>query len=323
MLPMAGHAAGFDCAKAASATERAICADTSLTQMDGQMADLWAKLHAASGDPAVRQAQRQWIAQRDTCGSNIDCLKKSYRQRLDALRQLTAAGSATPRFQQTWQLNSDNTSVVSELKISGAQPLHFQLQAANGGNTGDLEGNATQDNPAHARYSQPGCQLDFFLQGDRLRVDEKETAEGGGCGAGMGVAYGGTYITAAQKAAKPAPDLHRLGIVSTAGEDAAIHRLLGQDYATLVDDVNQVATDADAGTTITTLWVRGLGGISGAILMNHDGRDFWIGLLVSAPHDQTRIRYYTNVDNDKKTLPKPIRDWRDQSGKDLPIDMMP
>ncbi|MCA3857877.1 MAG: hypothetical protein IOB81_04500, partial [Burkholderia sp.] len=33
LLPVAAHAAGFDCAKAASPTEKTICADTALSKL--------------------------------------------------------------------------------------------------------------------------------------------------------------------------------------------------------------------------------------------------------------------------------------------------
>jgi len=327
VLPISGRTAGFDCNKAASATEKAICRDESLSKMDGQMAALWGTLRAKSSDPAIRQAQRQWLEKRDACGGDVACLTKTYQQRLGELQEPVAGSvdrrSAPPRFQQTWELDSRSETVASELKITGTKPLHFELHAEDGGNVGELEGSAIQDSRSHARYKQPGCQLDFVLQGERLIVDEKETAEKDGCGAGMGVSYDGSYITAKQFASRPAANLQTLEIVPTVAEDAAIHKLLGNDYATLVGDVNEVSTDTAMGTTTTTLWVRGLGGISGAILMNHEGLDFWIGLLVPGSDHQIRMRYYTNVTQDKKTLPKPIRDWHEQSGKTIPIDMMP
>lgn len=51
LLPPAAHAAGFDCAKAASPTEKAICADAALSKLDGDLAAAWKQ---ALGKAAIR-----------------------------------------------------------------------------------------------------------------------------------------------------------------------------------------------------------------------------------------------------------------------------
>lgn len=326
-MPILGHAAGFDCAKAVSATEKAICADSTISALDSKMATAWAKARARSSDSAALTKQRQWIAQRDACGSDGACLKRRYQQRLAELLPTAAsdhaASHAAPRLQQRWKLDVANESVGSDLTITGTSSLHFTIQAFNGGNTGDLDGEATRISDTQARYEKPGCRIDFNLHGGKLVVDEKESDTDGGCGAGAGVSFAGHYVTASEYAKKPAPNLHSLGVVSSTAEDATIRNLLGKDYPTLLSAVNLRATDAAMGTAVTTLWVRGLANTNAAIVMNHEGRDFWIGLLVFDAHDQVRMRYYTTVVQDKKTLPKPIRDWHDQIDKTLPIDMMP
>ena len=313
-LPLAGHAASFDCGKAATATEKAICADPALSQQDDQLAQLWQD-HAHAGDTNALQAQRAWIKQRNACGGDAACLKQSYAQRLTVLQQPVA-------WQQTWHMDQADDSVGSELKISGTRPLHFSLSGWNGANTGALEGDAVQDGHTHASYDKDGCRLDFRLLGDTLQVEEKESADGD-CGAGAGVSYAGSYVTAARHAARKPASLQSLGIVGSAAEDLALHKLLGKDYAGLLEDVNVRDVETAAGTTITKLWVRGIANSNAAIVMNHNSHDFWIGLLVFGAHDQLRMRYYTNVAQDKQHVPQPIRDWHDQIDPQLPIDLMP
>jgi uncharacterized protein YecT (DUF1311 family) len=319
--PVAAHAAGFDCSKASSASEKAICADDALSKQDSELAAQWKQIRAHASDAATLQAQREWIVQRNRCGNDVACLKQSYRQRLAALNGMPGDADE-PRFQQTWKLDSRNDSYGSELVISGTRPLHFSLNGWNGGNVGGLEGDAIQDAHTHARYDKDGCTLDFFLRAGKLVVEEKEHG-GDGCGAGMGVDYGGSYVTAAQHASKPEPDLRNLGIVASAEDETAVRKLLGKDYATLVDDVNMRATDTANGITTTQLWVRGIANTNAAILMDDGRGSFHIGLLVFARGDHLRMRYYTNVAADKHALPKPIRDWHDQIDATLPIDMMP
>jgi uncharacterized protein len=316
------HAASFDCSKARSASEKTICADTVLSRQDDALAASWKAARNRHGDASALRAQRDWSARRDTCGSNVTCLQASYRQRLAELAG-TSAGSGAEGlpFQQKWTRDSPNDSVGSTLVINGTRPLHFSVQAWNGANTGTLEGDAVQDTPVHARYDAKGCRLDFLLRDGTLVVQQKE--HDGGCGAGMGVDYGGSYISAAQAATRPKPDLHGLGIVSSASADASIRRLLGTDYDTLVDDVNMRAVDNAAGATTTQVWVRGIANTNAAILIDRASREFWIGLLVFDQGNHVRLRYYTNVLPDKRKLPAAIGEWRDRIDPSLPIDMMP
>ena len=76
--------AGFDCARAASASEKAICADTGLAAQDRRLSRLYAELQRdEQGREARRDAQRAWLRQRDDdCGANTGCLHGSYAVRL-------------------------------------------------------------------------------------------------------------------------------------------------------------------------------------------------------------------------------------------------
>ncbi|MGB3271253.1 MAG: lysozyme inhibitor LprI family protein [Rhodanobacter sp.] len=87
----AGHAAtpSFACAKASGPAERAICHSATLAGYDRSVAAAWRRaLSLAGGDSAeLRQAQKDWLKTRNDCGSDVDCLGKSMRERVDALMQ--------------------------------------------------------------------------------------------------------------------------------------------------------------------------------------------------------------------------------------------
>jgi uncharacterized protein len=89
-------AASFDCGKAKTADEKAICADRTLSELDVQMATLFTvrmeipMLMGARG--SAGDEQRNWLAERRACGSDVACLTQSYRQRVDQLKQ-TIAGA--------------------------------------------------------------------------------------------------------------------------------------------------------------------------------------------------------------------------------------
>lgn len=88
-------AASFDCAKAGTAIEKAICASVDLARLDRGVAEAYArklKYSFEDGEKAKNQAeQRQWLASRDQkCASGeTACLSDLYSARL---KELTAAG---------------------------------------------------------------------------------------------------------------------------------------------------------------------------------------------------------------------------------------
>jgi len=82
--------ASFDCSKAGTATEKAICADVALARLDRSLADAYAQgLSWADGEAEkakIRDAQRAWIAERNACGGDVGCLTAAYDARIKALQ---------------------------------------------------------------------------------------------------------------------------------------------------------------------------------------------------------------------------------------------
>ncbi len=314
------HAAGFDCAKAASPTEKAICADAGLSKLDGQLAAAWKAALTKGGDTAVlKTAQRKWLKQRDQCGGDAACVGDRYRERLASLNGTPLAAD---RWQQTWYRDSDNPSFGGALTFTGTAPrLHFELSGNNGANTGELGGDISLHGDS-GTFRHEQCRLDFSRKGARVQVVQH--GDDADCGAGAGVVYGGDYVTAAKAQSKAPADLVTLKVLADAKQNAIAHKLLGADYQTLVDTINYGAQDKDLdglNASVQSYWVRGIATTNAAIVMRR-GADLWIGLLVFDAHDNVRMRYYTSVPTWKKTVPKTIRAWHDNLDKTLPIDMM-
>jgi uncharacterized protein YecT (DUF1311 family) len=85
-------AASFDCARAATVIEHAICADAALARLDRQAAEAYQAALRNAYEPTaqakLRQEQRDWLAKRNTpcaSGAPAACLTKFYRDRLAAL----------------------------------------------------------------------------------------------------------------------------------------------------------------------------------------------------------------------------------------------
>ena len=68
-----GHAASFDCGRASTEIEHAICGNPKLSELDGQLGTLYRTRLAQ--DSSLRSAQLGWIRERNLrCGPDITCL---------------------------------------------------------------------------------------------------------------------------------------------------------------------------------------------------------------------------------------------------------
>lgn len=86
-LAPATFAASFDCSKAQSTVEKMICADAELSRLDDDMTTRYNEaLNVQSRSGELRQAQRQWIRERNAC-LDLPCLKQAYIGRLSTLGQ--------------------------------------------------------------------------------------------------------------------------------------------------------------------------------------------------------------------------------------------
>ncbi|MCK0195502.1 hypothetical protein MWN34_01095 [Ancylobacter sp. 6x-1] len=98
------RAASFDCTKAKTPEERAICADPKLSDLDSQMGALW-QLYSQvpmlmGGTAERRDGARAFLAARARCGSDTACLNALYVARIgalrDALKPLPSNEKSTP-----------------------------------------------------------------------------------------------------------------------------------------------------------------------------------------------------------------------------------
>lgn len=92
LLSLAGgsaQAASFPCDKAEAADEKAICAHLPLNDRDVERATRFEILKAVlpmGGQSKLREDQEAWLAERRTCGAEVECLRNLYEARLKVLR---------------------------------------------------------------------------------------------------------------------------------------------------------------------------------------------------------------------------------------------
>lgn len=87
-VAMPAAAASFDCRKARTSDEKAICANRDLNDQDVRMDQLYGitrHLVPMGGRGAIMDDQRAWLQARKQCGANQACLKRSYDGRIRQL----------------------------------------------------------------------------------------------------------------------------------------------------------------------------------------------------------------------------------------------
>lgn len=89
----------FDCAKASTSVERAICANSQLSRLDAALSNNVKNLIASDiGDGAradLRQSQRGWLEERNKC-TTTECIKVAYEARMDAVCDIPVLSGVHP-----------------------------------------------------------------------------------------------------------------------------------------------------------------------------------------------------------------------------------
>ena len=89
----------FDCGKASTFSEKAICTDTLLGELDGALAENYKYMLASDvGDGAradLKTTQKKWLEERNKCADN-QCLENAYRKRIDEICDYPVISGAHP-----------------------------------------------------------------------------------------------------------------------------------------------------------------------------------------------------------------------------------
>jgi uncharacterized protein len=89
--------ASFDCAKAGTTVEKAICGDAELSSLDEYLGRYYAVAlkQAGAGAACLKSDQRSWVKTiRNPCGAEAECLSAAYLQLLAALDGFQPGASA-------------------------------------------------------------------------------------------------------------------------------------------------------------------------------------------------------------------------------------
>ena len=120
----AGANPSFDCSKAQSVSEREVCRVPELQWFDRQLAHLYHDVKGKGGAQVVAD-QRAFLAQREACGTNLECLEKAYGDRLKALGRLSDVYDPVGQFRATafggeiWVVRFGFTGAIKILSVGG------------------------------------------------------------------------------------------------------------------------------------------------------------------------------------------------------------
>ena len=91
LLEAPAEAASFDCSRARSPDEHAVCGNPVLSALDSEMGGLWyaySRVPMLMGGNAARRDEAQaFLERRRACGRRAGCIESVYRARIAALKQ--------------------------------------------------------------------------------------------------------------------------------------------------------------------------------------------------------------------------------------------
>jgi len=163
-------APSFDCSRAQTVSEKEVCRVPALNWYDRQLARLYNQVKGKG--PQVVADQRTFLAKREACGANIECLQSVYGQRLKMLGKLSDTYDAAASFRPTkfggelWVVRYGYVGAIQLLTVGG------------GGHTCVFEtDNATQTGRGVLKAVEQGddgtCRLNVLPDGDNLIVETK------------------------------------------------------------------------------------------------------------------------------------------------------
>jgi uncharacterized protein len=140
----------FDCNRASTPTQKAICGSPELSDLDGKMGQLFSDAVAAARGVAaldkLRAEQRAWIVDRDqACGGQESCLGVLLRSRMRALKEYVSAQTQVANEPPSAVSNASNAEPPSRTTPVPAPP-------ATGGIVHLADGTQWRSSPRCAEY---------------------------------------------------------------------------------------------------------------------------------------------------------------------------
>lgn len=135
----------FDCAKAQSVSEKEVCRVPELQWFDRQLAHLFHDVKGKGGQQMLAD-QRAFLARREACGTDLECLERIYGERLKTLGTLSDTPDPVGEFHPTqfggdmWVVRFGWTGAIKILTVGdGGHTCVFETDNATQTGKGVLE----------------------------------------------------------------------------------------------------------------------------------------------------------------------------------------
>jgi uncharacterized protein len=310
------HAAGFDCTKAITLVEKAICSDTELSKLDEQlMAKYKDALSGASNTANLKNDQKTWLINTRNKCQDTACLKHVYTERIAALERV--AGSAAPgssskkadvSWAGMWNRTGGTSHTESSLEITEktSQVFEFTINTAYGAHVGEISGLASfAKDYASFKETEYGCKVEFRMVGKCIEIDTSGECSSFG---GLNVYFDGTYCKGKENKKKTNYFID-IGVFKNEAELAAFKKIVGK-YAELFEESFHLISEEDDldhfNAKVSAGGVAGLFTFMEGIIMQRPN-----GMIYAAVIDGDSVRYFSNDPQYIKKLPKTIDKWMD------------
>jgi uncharacterized protein len=138
---IASERPSFDCSKAASASEKAICANARLKRLDRGIAAVYRVLRSDPGlQDVLTKEQGDFLQKRDACGADVACLTREMESRRAALALEPLRGSTDERERFVGRYRNDMGDMMVRRTLAGEYELSGATTEPNGRWTCDVWG---------------------------------------------------------------------------------------------------------------------------------------------------------------------------------------
>jgi uncharacterized protein len=194
--------ASFDCSKAETFIEKAICSNKELSDLDDQLLNAYKK--ALASDPQQKDLQRQWLKlDRNVC-QDTNCLKLSYKKRLNELNSSKGIAIAADDF--TGHYTKKNGEVNVQMLSIDKLKIHINtvvgMHPCNIGEDDDAMA-VIKGNTATYKDEQ-GAVIVLTFGKNNLKVKTNDQANGY-CGSAAAGSMDGNYMKKSSKPDFPKP----------------------------------------------------------------------------------------------------------------------
>jgi uncharacterized protein len=130
-IPAAAANPSFSCTGNLAPTEAVICSDDSLAALDRTLADAYKRMYASfpsSERGTLASVQRTWLAQRNACRTDKNCIHNAY---LTRLRQLGGASQQPAQMSCTASVGAQQAAVYVKQCSEVSPATHPPCNATN------------------------------------------------------------------------------------------------------------------------------------------------------------------------------------------------